>query len=114
VLAGEGSAIAAAAEVAAISLQNDLVAVAGGWHLRTRKQFADAIHLAMGGPRLQPLSCTENLVLTAIAYFQPITRGQLPQLFGKAVSRDVIGQLFSRFSLFRFLPVGAFPTNPTK
>jgi chromosome segregation and condensation protein ScpB len=27
----------------------DLVAVAGGWHLRTRKQFADAIHLAMGG-----------------------------------------------------------------
>jgi segregation and condensation protein B len=30
----------------------DLVAVAGGWHLRTRKQFADAIHLAMGGPRV--------------------------------------------------------------
>ena len=26
----------------------DLVAVAGGWHLRTRKQFAAAIHLAMG------------------------------------------------------------------
>jgi segregation and condensation protein B len=71
----------------------DLVAVAGGWHLRTRKQFADAIHLAMGGPRLQPLSRTENLVLTAIAYFQPITRGELSQLFGKEVSRDVIGQL---------------------
>jgi segregation and condensation protein B len=47
--------------------------VAGGWHLRTRKQFADAIHLAMGRPSLQPLSRTENLVLTAIAYFQPIT-----------------------------------------
>jgi chromosome segregation and condensation protein ScpB len=71
----------------------DLVAVAGGWHLRTRKQFADAIHLAMGGPRLQPLSRTENLVLTAIAYFQPITRGELSQLFGKEVSRDIIGQL---------------------
>jgi segregation and condensation protein B len=71
----------------------DLVAVAGGWHLRTRKQFADAIHLAMGGPRFQPLSRTENLVLTAIAYFQPITRGELSQLFGKEVSRDVIGQL---------------------
>jgi hypothetical protein len=26
----------------------DLVAVAGGWHLRTGEQFADAIHLAMG------------------------------------------------------------------
>jgi segregation and condensation protein B len=71
----------------------DLVAVAGGWHLRTRKQFADAIHLAMGGPRLQPLARTESLVLTAIAYFQPITRGELSQLFGKEVSRDVIGQL---------------------
>ena len=49
----------------------------------------------MGGPRLQPLSRTENLVLTAIAYFQPITRGELSQLFGKEVSRDVIGQLGS-------------------
>jgi segregation and condensation protein B len=67
----------------------DLVAVAGGWHLRTRKQFANAIHLAMGGPRLQPLSRTENPVLTAIAYFQPITRGELSQLFGKENSRDV-------------------------
>jgi segregation and condensation protein B len=38
----------------------ELVAVAGSWHLRTRKQFADAIHLATGGPRLQPLSRTEN------------------------------------------------------
>ena len=47
----------------------------------------------MGGPRLAPLSRTENLVLTAIAYFQPITRGELSQLFGKEVSRDVIGQL---------------------
>jgi segregation and condensation protein B len=47
----------------------------------------------MGGPRLQPLSRTENLVLTAIAYFQPITRGELSQLFGKEVSRDIIGQL---------------------
>jgi segregation and condensation protein B len=71
----------------------DLVAVAGGWHLRTHKQFADAIRLAMGRPRLQPLSRTENLVLTAVAYFQPITRGELSQLFGKEVSRDLIGQL---------------------
>ena len=32
-------------------------------------------------------------MLTAIGYFQPITRGELSQLFGKEVSRDVIGQL---------------------
>jgi hypothetical protein len=65
---------------------------AGGCHF-TRKQFADAIQLAMGGPRLQPLPRTENLVPTAIGYFQPITRGELSQLFGKEVSRDIIGQL---------------------
>jgi segregation and condensation protein B len=47
----------------------------------------------MGGPRHQPLSRTENLVLTAIGYFQPVTRGELSQLFGKEISRDVIGQL---------------------
>jgi segregation and condensation protein B len=84
----------------------DVVAVAGGWHLRTRKQFADAVHLAMGGPRLQPLSRTENLVLTAIAYFQPITRGELSQLFGKEISRDVIGQLRA----FKFIVAG--PRGP--
>jgi segregation and condensation protein B len=32
-------------------------------------------------------------VLTPIGYFQPITRGELSQLFGKEVSRDLIGQL---------------------
>ena len=32
-------------------------------------------------------------MLTAIAYFQPISRGELSQLFGKEVSRDLIGQL---------------------
>jgi segregation and condensation protein B len=47
----------------------------------------------MGAPHAKPLSRTENLVLTAIAYFQPITRGELSQLFGKEVSRDIIGQL---------------------
>jgi segregation and condensation protein B len=70
------------------------------------KQFADAIHLAMGGPRLQPLSRNENLVLTAIGYFQPITRGELSQLFGKEISRDVIGQLRA----FKFIVAG--PRSP--
>ena len=90
----------------------DLVAVAGGWHLRTRKQFADAIHLAMGGPHLQPLSRTENLVLTAIAYFQPITRGELSQLFGKEISRDVIGQLRA-LNFIAASPRSPAPPTPT-
>jgi hypothetical protein len=52
-----------------------------------------------GGARLQPVSRTENLVLTAIACFQPITRGELSQLFRKEVSRDIIGQLWGLYSI---------------
>ena len=32
-------------------------------------------------------------MLTAIAYFQPITRGDLSKIFGKEVSRDTIASL---------------------
>ncbi len=36
------------------------------------------------------LSQHETLVLMAIAYFQPVTRGKLGRIFGKEVSRDTI------------------------
>ena len=32
-------------------------------------------------------------VLLCIAYYQPITRGELGRFFGKEISRDVTGQL---------------------
>ena len=66
----------------------------------------------MGGPHLQPLSRTENLVLTAIAYFQPITRGELSQLFGKEISRDVIGQLRA-LNFIAASPRSPAPPTPT-
>lgn len=73
----------------------ELVAVAGGWQHRTKKAFAEAIHLAtgLGASDPKPLSKSEQLVLLAIAYFQPITRGELGQFFGKEISRDTIGHL---------------------
>jgi len=72
----------------------ELVCVAGGFQHRTRKNFADAIRFATGlGAETKPLSDSENLILMCIAYFQPITRGELGQLFGKEVSRDTIGHL---------------------
>ena len=37
----------------------------------------------------------EALVLTAIAYYQPITRCELSAFFGKEISRDLIGHLRS-------------------
>lgn len=73
----------------------ELVSVAGGWQHRTRRDFASAIRAAtgLGDCGNKPLSSTENLALMCIAYFQPITRGELGQFFGKKVSRDTIGHL---------------------
>lgn len=72
----------------------DLVTVAGGWHHRTRSAFAPAIRMASGVP--QPtagLSATEMLLLSGIAYLQPITRGELGKVFGKEMSRDTVAAL---------------------
>lgn len=73
----------------------ELVSVAGGWQHRTRKGFAGAIRTATGlGDRdNKSVSSTESLILMCIGYFQPITRGDLGQFFGKEVSRDTIGHL---------------------
>ncbi|CDX12292.1 conserved hypothetical protein [Mesorhizobium plurifarium] len=74
----------------------ELVAVAGGWQHRTKKIFGDVIHAAFGkaaGAGEKELTQSEALVLMCIAYFQPITRGELSSFFGKEVSRDLIGVL---------------------
>ena len=39
------------------------------------------------------LSEFEAMVLIAVGYFQPVTRGELSKIFGKEVSRDVIAAL---------------------
>ncbi|TIP10588.1 SMC-Scp complex subunit ScpB [Mesorhizobium sp.] len=74
----------------------ELVAVAGGWQHRTRKNFADAIRAASGASeRSVDLTQSEALVLMTIAYFQPITRAELSSFFGREISRDLIGNLRS-------------------
>lgn len=74
----------------------DLVRVAGGVQHRTRPAFAEAIRTASGqasARSARPLSQTEALVLMTIAYFQPITRGELSSFFAKEISRDLIAVL---------------------
>jgi segregation and condensation protein B len=87
----------------------ELVSVAGGWQHRTRKGFADAIRAAtgLGAAEPKPLSQSEALVLMCVAYFQPITRGELGRVFGKEISRDVIGHLRA----LGFIAAG--PRSPT-
>jgi segregation and condensation protein B len=74
----------------------DLVQVAGGYALRTKTRFAPAIraaHPELRGDAVGELTKTESFVLTAIAYFQPVTRGEISRLAGREISRDVIASL---------------------
>src|SRR5271156_768459 len=71
----------------------EIVAVAGGWSFRPRLGFGEPIRAALGGPTKSKLSKPNAVVLMAIAYFQPITRGELSQLLGREVSRDAIAAL---------------------
>ena len=73
----------------------ELVSVAGGWQHRTRVAYAAAIRASAAPTRSAAavLSEHESMVMMAIAYFQPITRGELSKVFGKEVSRDTISAL---------------------
>lgn len=67
---------------------------AGGWQFRTRPQHAGAIRAARGeGETARDLTQNEALVLTIVAYLQPVTRGAISRLTGREVSRDLIARL---------------------
>ena len=87
----------------------EIVFVAGGWQHRTRSRFAVPIRASQASTRsaAPTLSDFEAMVLMAIAYFQPITRGDLSKIFGKEVSRDAIASLRNA----NFLASG--PRSPT-
>ena len=87
----------------------EIVFVAGGWQHRTRSRFADSIRASQASTRggAPALSDFEAMVLMAIAYFQPITRGDLSKIFGREVSRDTIASLRNG----NFLASG--PRSPT-
>jgi len=87
----------------------ELVSVAGGWQHRTRPRFAETIRASSAPTRggAAALSEFEAIVLMAVGYFQPVTRGELSKIFGRDVSRDVIGNL--RSASF----IGSGPRSPT-
>lgn len=102
----------------------DLAPVAGGWRHLTRPRFAEAIRQARGERKSEdagaaPLSPTENLVLAAVAYHQPITRERISNVLSREISRDTIARL-KRLGLLgagpRMPQVGApltYVTTPT-
>ncbi|NTA59847.1 SMC-Scp complex subunit ScpB [Agrobacterium tumefaciens] len=88
----------------------ELVSVAGGWQHRTRPKFAETIRACSAPTRGGTAALSEfaAMVLMAVGYFQPITRGELSKIFGREVSRDTIANL--RGSGF----IGSGPRSPTQ
>ncbi|MDH5626348.1 MAG: SMC-Scp complex subunit ScpB [Nitrospira sp.] len=87
----------------------EVAQVAGGWMLRTRPAYASAIRAAADvDDQDLDLPEVDVAVLAAIAYHQPITRDGLTDIFGKDISRDLIGRLQAR-SL-----IGTGPRSPRR
>ena len=74
-----------------------VVQVADGWMLQTRPAYAPAIQAAADvGSQDLDLNAFDVAVLAAVAYHQPITREGLKDIFGKEISRDLLGRLHTQ------------------
>jgi len=94
---GQGASVDLLVEDLAAGLADrpyEVARIGPGWLLRTRPAYAPAILAAAeaGGQGLD-LGEFDIAVLAAIAFHQPITRDGLKAIFGKEISRDLIGRL---------------------
>jgi segregation and condensation protein B len=97
---GQGASVDLLIEDLAVDLEPrpyEVAKVGAGWLLRTRSAYAPAIRAAadLGGQVLD-LGEFDLAVLAAIAFHQPISRDGLREIFGKDISRDLIGRLATR------------------
>ena len=75
----------------------EIACVADAWMLRTRTAYAPVIRAAANvSDQALDLSEFDVAVLASIAYHQPVTRDGLKDIFGKEISRDLIGRLHAR------------------
>jgi len=97
---GQGASVDLLIEDLAADLEGrsfELARVADGWVLRTRAVYAPAIRaVTTARDQLPDLSEFDLAVLAAIAYHQPVSRDGLKDIFGKEISRDLIGRLSAR------------------
>ncbi|MEO3416101.1 SMC-Scp complex subunit ScpB [Roseovarius sp. CAU 1744] len=97
---GQGASVELLIEDLAVELSErpyEIARVTKGWMLRTRPAYAPAIRAAADlGDQDLDLRDLDVAVLAAIAYHQPITREGLKDIFGKEISRDLIGRLHAR------------------
>ena len=97
---GQGAAVDLLVEDLAADLEGrsfEVAQVAGGWMLRTRPAYGPVIRAAADvGAQNLDLREFDVAVLAAIAWHQPITRDGLKAIFGREISRDLIGRLHAR------------------
>ena len=97
---GQGAAVDLLIEDLAADLEGrsfEVAQVAGGWMLRTRPAYGPVIRAAADvGAQNLDLREFDVAVLAAIAWHQPITRDGLKAIFGREISRDLIGRLHAR------------------
>ena len=77
---------AAFAEMATMLEAAELLTFRAAWLRDRGMPFTAAAAMAK-------LTATESLAVTAIAYFQPVTRQKLSQVLGREISRDVMARL---------------------
>ena len=99
-IVGQGASVDLLVEDLAADLEGrsfELAQVVSGWMFRTRAAYAPAIRAAADVSDQQlDLNEFDVAVLAAIAYHQPLTRDGLKYIFGKEISRDLIGRLHTR------------------
>lgn len=109
---GQGVSVDVLVEDLAADLEGrsfEIVRIADGWILRTRAAYAPTIRAAADvGDQLLDLSEFDFAVLAAIAYRQPVTREGLREIFGREISRELIGRLHVRGL------IGTGPRSPRK
>jgi len=99
-IVGQGASVDLLVEDLAADLEGrsfEVAKIADEWMLRTRPAYAPAIRMAaVLGDLALNMNEFDMVVLAAIAYHQPITRDGLKDIFGKEISRDLIGRLHAR------------------
>ncbi len=75
----------------------EVAKIKDAWMLRSRTAYAPAIRAAANvSDQALDLREFDITVLAAVAYHQPVTRDELKDIFGKEISRDLIGRLHAR------------------
>lgn len=97
---GQAASVDLLIEDLAVDLEGrpyEVAQVGAGWILRTKPAYAPAIRAAadVEGQALN-LAEFDLAVLAAIAFHQPVSRDGLKDIFGKEISRDLIGRLAER------------------